>query len=260
MKAVFLSDAHLKSVADDRYGRLIEFLEEIKKGRIASLVDYEEAGADHVYIDDLFIAGDLFDFWFCRRDKIYPDFHLIIEKLVELKKTGVRIHLFEGNHDFFMKEYFHDVLDMAVFEECAQLELDGKKVFIAHGDTADEGDKMYKIFRKFLRSRAFYRLQRFIPAPVLWAIAGLSSAASKELNKENGDELFEKMSSFALDRLHEDCDAVILGHSHQAVLQKYQIEGRDKTFVALGDWINHYSFLYLEDGKFILSHYRPPCT
>jgi len=256
VKAVFISDAHLKSSSDEKYGRLMDFFDDLQRGKISSLIQADRRDCEPVYIEDLFIVGDLFDFWFCRKDSIYPDFKLIIDKLVELKQAGIRIHLFEGNHDFFMKEYFHAVLGMKVFEEWAELRIDGKNFLIAHGDTADKTNMVYMMFRKILRSRAFYHFQRFIPSPILWGIAGLSSAASKELNKGNGGALFEKMSSYAGERLEKDYDVVILGHSHHAVVRNFVINGKEKKFIALGDWIKHYSFLYYDDGKFFLSRYR----
>lgn len=256
MKAVFISDAHLKKSSDDRYIKLIDFFNDLKAGKIPSLVYGEDKYLKPVIINDLFVAGDLFDFWFCRKDKIYSDFKIIINKLLELKNAGIKIHLFEGNHDFFMKEYFYDVLGIDVFEDSADFILGGKNVYISHGDTADKNNKVYMIFRKILRSGFFYHFQRFIPSPVLWAVAGLSSAASKELNKENGDELFERMSEYAQEKLHGDYDVIILGHSHQAAVKKYVISGKEKIFVALGDWIKHYSFLYYENGEFHLGHYR----
>jgi UDP-2,3-diacylglucosamine hydrolase len=257
VKAIFISDAHLKRSSDERYGQLINFLTDINAGKVTSLIDPDAKSADPVYIDNLYIAGDLFDFWFCRKENIYPEFKLIIDKLVELQKTGIRIFLFEGNHDFFMGEYFHDVLEMEVFDEWANIKLDNRKILIAHGDTADKTNIVYMMFRKILRSRAFYNIQRFIPASILWGIAGLSSTVSKELNKENGDALLEKMSSFALARLREDYDVVILGHSHKPIVRHIEVAGKEKTFVALGDWIKHYSFLYYENEKFLLGYYRP---
>ncbi len=110
MKAIFISDAHLKRVTDERYLQLMKFLDDIKNGKARFLVDSDELGKEAATIDDLYIVGDLFDFWFCQKERIYPAFRLIINKLIELQKAGIRIHLFEGNHDFFMKEYFHDVL------------------------------------------------------------------------------------------------------------------------------------------------------
>jgi UDP-2,3-diacylglucosamine hydrolase len=257
MRAIFISDAHLRQANDERYGKLINFFNDIKEGKVNRLVDTNEPGTDPVYIDDLYIAGDLFDFWFCQKEKIYPEFILIINKIIELQKTGIRIHLSEGNHDFFMAEYFRDVLGMEVFEEWTNVRLDNLQALIAHGDTTDSTNIKYILFRKFLRSHAFYNIQRFIPASLRWTLAGLTSTASKEMTIEDGDALVKKMLSFAKAKLQGDYDAVILGHCHIPILQNYTIEGKKKTFVTLGDWINHYSFLYYEDNNFFLGYYQP---
>jgi UDP-2,3-diacylglucosamine hydrolase len=256
MRAIFISDAHLRQANDERCGKLINFFNDIKEGKVQSLLDSDKTGSCPVYIDDLFIAGDLFDFWFCQKEKIYPEFIPVINKLIELQKTGIRIHLSEGNHDFFMEEYFRDVLGMEVFEEMMNVRLDDSRILIAHGDTTDKTNIKYILFRKLLRSRAFYNIQRFIPASIRWALAGFSSTASKEMTMEDGDALVIKMRSFALAKFQEDYDAVILGHCHVPVLQNYTIAGKKKTFITLGDWINHYSFVYYEDNNFFLGDYQ----
>lgn len=82
MKAVFISDAHLKKSSDDRYIKLIDFFNDLKAGKIPSLVYGEDKYLKPVIINDLFVAGDLFDFWFCRKDKIYSDFKIRSEERV----------------------------------------------------------------------------------------------------------------------------------------------------------------------------------
>ena len=234
MKAIFISDAHLRRANDERYEKLINFFNDIKEGNLSRLVGFDEPGTKPVYIDDIFIAGDLFDFWFCQKEKIYPEFIPVINKLIELQKTGIRIHLSEGNHDFFMGEYFRDVLGMEVFEEMMNVRLDDLRVLIAHGDTTDSTNIKYILFRKFLRSHAFYNIQRFIPASIRWALAGFSSTASKEMTMEDGDALVKKMLSFASDKLQEDYDAVILGHCHVPSLKHYTSCGKEKDFCNAG--------------------------
>jgi len=257
MKAVFISDAHLMRSADERYERFIQFLADLEEGQIRSIVNAEELECAKTPIDDFYILGDLFDFWFCSKNHIHPELQLVIGKLVALQKSGVRIHLFEGNHDFYMKEYFHDVLGMEVFEEWADIHLDGLHMLVAHGDTVDQTNYLYLLLRKILRTRAFYHLQRLIPSSIRWAIAGISSRTSKTMTIEDGTVLVEKMLSFSAGKLREDYDAVILGHCHKPVLRYLDLKGKKKTFVTLGDWIRHYSFLYYENGKFFMSYYQP---
>jgi UDP-2,3-diacylglucosamine hydrolase len=257
MKAVFISDAHLKNSADKRYVRLIDFLSDIQSGDVRLLISAEETGCKKTPIDDLYILGDFFDFWFCSKDRIYPEFQAVIRKLVDLQKTGVHIHWCEGNHDFFMKEYFQDVLDMEVFEEWATITLDNLRILISHGDTVDHSNWRYLMLRKILRNRLFYQIQRLIPASLRWALAGASSNVSKQMNTDNNALLAEKMHSFAKARLREDYDAVIMGHCHKPVLRYVEIGDKQKTSVTLGDWGNGFSFLYYENEKFFMRYYTP---
>lgn len=256
MKAIFISDVHLKNANDERYGYLINFLNEIKEGKVKSFLDINKSNNQITFIDDIFIVGDLFDFWLCNKNKINPHFKLIIDKLIELQQAGIRIHLSEGNHDFFLREYFHEVLGMEVFEEWAHVQMDSIRALVGHGDTMDDANYKYLFFRKILRSRFFYHFQRFIPARIRWALASFSSVASKEMTIEGGEKIVEKMLSFALNKFQENFDAVIVGHCHKPVLRQYTSAGKKKIFVALGDWIDHYSFLYYEDKKFRMGFYK----
>jgi UDP-2,3-diacylglucosamine hydrolase len=257
MKAVFISDAHLKQSTEERHIRLLQFLDNILSGDIQSPAHAAALNFEKTPIDALYILGDFFDFWFCDKEHIYPDFQIVIRKLVELHKTGIRVYWCEGNHDFFMKEYFQEELGMEVAEEWATIMLDKLRVLIAHGDTVDRSNWKYMTLRKLLRSRPFYQIQRLLPASVRWTLAGASSNASKQMNTDNNDILAEKMHAFAYNKLCKDYDAVIMGHCHKPLLRNLEEAGKQKISVTLGDWSSCFSFLYYENEKFFLRYYSP---
>ncbi|MBE9547506.1 MAG: UDP-2,3-diacylglucosamine diphosphatase, partial [Proteobacteria bacterium] len=236
----FLADAHLQSKEDTNYNHLLSFFNLIKGD-----------------VDHLFIVGDFFDFWFCREEIIYPDFKAIIDKLIDLKDSGVSIHLCEGNHDFFLGKFFTGIHGMEVFPEWGTANLDGIRTLVSHGDTIDTTNTRYLMLRKILRSRAFYKIQERIPLRLLWKIARMGSKVSNEHLAKPPDGLVEKMEAFTVEKFKEGFDAVILGHCHTPTMKQYVIDGKEKTFVTLGDWISHYSYLLYEDGSFTLDFYRP---
>lgn len=239
MKAVFISDVHLRSEKDARYELVMGFLSRLKGD-----------------VDHLFIAGDFFDFWFCRNGDVFPPFQNVVGKLLELRDNGTRIHIFEGNHDFSMGPWFFGKDGVDVFPGWADFTLDGERILISHGDTVDVSNIRYMLLRKILRSRAFGRLESMIPSKVIWKIAALSSSISKGLTIESKEILVEKMNEFSLKKFEEGFDAVILGHCHLPVLRQVEVSGRTKTFAALGDWIEHCSYLSFEKGRFSLLFYR----
>jgi len=252
MKAIFLSDAHLRSNRDKSYHVLLHFLTHL------DCPNGKDLTAQTVGADNLFLVGDIFDFWFCKDNRVYPDFVPVLEALTALKKRGVRITFFEGNHDFFLESYFSRKLGMEVIEEWGDFDVDGLRFLVSHGDTVDQSNRGHLMLRNFLRSRFASTLQRFIPVPVLWEMARISSTISRNMSPGQEEAIKEKMLIFAMKKFEMGYDAVILGHAHRPFLKNdIVMDGRRKTFAALGDWISFYSYLCYEDGRFDLKYYRP---
>jgi UDP-2,3-diacylglucosamine hydrolase len=254
MKAVFLSDAHLKGPGDAAHEKLIRFFGRLRgRGGIGR----GRAPGDALVVDHLIIAGDFFDFWFGRGDTIYPAFRQMVERIAALKGEGIRISFCEGNHDFFLEEFFSGRLGIEVYPEWADFAIDGHRIFVSHGDTVDRGNRKYLALRRFLRSPFAHRLQRLLPLNVLWLAARLSSRMSKEMSGESAERLVEIMHRFARGKFQEGYDAVILGHCHKPFLAEELCDGKRKTFATLGDWITRDSYLVCDDGRFSLSRFPP---
>jgi UDP-2,3-diacylglucosamine hydrolase len=235
MKAVFISDAHLNGSDCDGQRYLLRFLDSLKGDA-----------------DEIFIVGDFFDFWFSDRNSLYPGFCDTVEKLLEIKKAGTDISFFEGNHDFFLSDYFrrHDI---RVFPDGATINLDGKKLFVSHGDTVDDSDTSYLFWRRVLRSRLFYAIQKKMPSPILWRVSSMFSRMSRSFGKmRSSNGLADRMSMFAEEKFEEGFDAVVLGHCHCPTLEQHVVHDRVKTFVILGDWISRYGYLLYSDGEFMM--------
>jgi UDP-2,3-diacylglucosamine hydrolase len=263
MRAVFIADAHLRSEDSPRYAALMGFL-----GCLRGKAGGSERGERHdratgrageasiLHIERLYILGDFFDFWFQRSDRVYPGFSPVIERLAALRDQGVRISLCEGNHDFFLENYFSRVLGMTVFAEWADFEMDGRRILVSHGDTIDETNRTYLLMRNFLRSSFFHRIQAMLPLSLLWKVARAGSAISKDYSRVPPESLYRKMQVFSGEKFRQGYDAVILGHCHIPMLEEQVVGGRKKTFVTLGDWIDHCTYLTYSDGRFTLCRYR----
>ena len=254
MKTVFLSDTHLKGPGYAGHEKLIQFFDRLRgRGGTGS----GEIANGTLTLDHLVIAGDFFDFWFGRGDAIYPGFRPVVDRMIALKREGVRIGLCEGNHDFYLYDYFSRRLGIDVYQEWAEFTLGGLRILVSHGDTVDRGNRKYLALRGFLRSSFARHLQRLLPLKFLWRLARLSSEMSKEMSRESQDRLVELMYRFALEKFHDGFDAVILGHCHKPLLREIVSGDRKKTFVTLGDWITHDSYLLLDEGQFTLQRFLP---
>ncbi len=234
MKAVFIADAHLDGRATDGYRYLLRFF---------------DSGCDGA--DELFILGDFFDFWFAGEKAVYPGFAPIVGRLLELRRGGTNISFFEGNHDFFLGDYF-EPHGIRVFTEGAAIHLDGKKLFLSHGDMVDTANRKYRSLRKLLRSGLFYQTQRHMPSPVLWHISRMISGMSRRCEVQQSDELDGRITAFAGEKIEEGADAVILGHFHSPRFEQRVVGGRVRTIAVLGDWIRHHTYLAYENGQFTM--------
>ncbi len=251
MKAVFIADAHLKNSCDLNYRKMLNFLSLlIHPSDVNSPLKSESAARRRIPVDDLYIGGDFFDFWFCRGEMVYPEFLPVILALIAVRDRGIRVHFAEGNHDFFLSDYFTRILGMEVFTDWTTLMLDDCKVLFSHGDTVDRSNVQYLRLRKLLRSRLIYQLQRRLPLSWLWKIAAACSGTSKGQSRPSEEKLSGILHAFSAAKIQGEIDAVILGHCHQPILKEFQIRGRRKYTITLGDWIRHFSYLYYEDGIF----------
>ncbi len=139
-KIYFLSDFHLG--APDyassliREKRIVNFLDEIK-----------------THAQQIFIVGDLFDFWYEYKKVVPKGFVRILGKIAELSDSGIIIHFFVGNHDMWMNGYFEKELGIKVYHHPMEFELNGKQFYIAHGDGLGPGDHRYKFIKKVFRNK-----------------------------------------------------------------------------------------------------------
>jgi UDP-2,3-diacylglucosamine hydrolase len=133
------------------------------------------------------------------------------------------------------------------------VEIDGRRVFIGHGDLVNPGDHSYRLLRRTLRSRPLRWLLQVVPPDWTWGIARWAGRQSRKGQATKMTRwLPEAMLTAHAERLfREGFAAVVTGHFHHPLLQ----ETDGKTMLALGDWIDQFSYAVCEDGKFELRTY-----
>lgn len=236
MRAVFISDAHIRGHDDPNLPALLSFLDRL---------DGEA--------DRLFIVGDLFHTWFGFPRAVFDEYVSLLGALERVRRAGVEIVYVTGNHDFEMGPFFTDILQAKVHETQMSLEADGRRAFVAHGDMANPDDRRYRLLRFFLRARPTRWLARRLPPAWIWAIGQrmASNHAGGAQGRKEADPSFKR---YADEKFAEGFDTVILGHAHVPVMRAE--EGR--TYINLGDWIAWRTFLRWEDGELSLRQWCWP--
>ncbi len=237
--AYFISDAHLGAKAPDaeaREARLIGFLENITHK------------ASH-----LFIMGDLFDFWIEYTHAIRPDYFHMLYELRRLKKQGVEIHYLAGNHDFALGVFLSEKLGVAVHPSgCLDIKLQGKTVFLSHGDGLMPSDHGYRVLKKILRNPLCQRTYKLLHPNWGVPLAEMFSRTSRDqINFRSQESERNAYRQVAKNMLKEGPDIVVFGHTHYPEMRSWN----GKIYCNTGDWIQHFTYAVLENGEIRLKKY-----
>lgn len=242
-KIYFLSDFHLGTpnagASLQREKTIVAFLDTIKH-------DAQE----------VFLAGDMFDFWFEYRAVVPKGFVRLLGKLAELSDSGIKLHFFVGNHDMWIRDYFQKELNMQVYFEPAVFEFNGKRFYIGHGDGLGPGDHKYKFLKKIFRSPFCQWLFGILPPAIGMGIANYFSRKSRNGQAEEkfAGEENEWLITFCKETLQkEHFDYFIFGHRHLVI--DFPLK-EDSRYINLGDWINFNSYAVFDGSTTLLLHYK----
>ena len=242
-KIYFASDFHL-GIPDhasslEREKKIVRWLDEIK--------------AD---AKQIFLIGDLFDFWFEYKHVVPRGFVRLLGKLAELKDSGIDIQIFTGNHDLWMFGYFEQELKIPVHHNPIQFEANGKKFYIGHGDGIGPGDNGFKFMKKIFKSRLAQALFGMLHPYIAFKVAHYFSFSSRLLNTKQtflGEDK-EWQFIYAKEQLKkEHFDYFIFGHRHIAI----QIPIEDNSsFLILGDWITFNTYAEFDGETCTLKYFE----
>ncbi len=215
------------------------------RAREAVLIDWIKGVESNV--SDLFLLGDVFDFWFEYKKVVPKGFIRILGALAELADRGVRLHLFVGNHDLWMKDYFVEEIGARIYYEPTEFEFQfsGKitRVCMGHGDGMGPGDYGYKVLKKVFVNPLAKFLFTWLHPDLGVALAHAWSGTRKSSTIKAGEVSFDPETDyilaavrerFALDqRESRSIDAYIFGHRHHPIAFEL---GHGVYYYNLGDW------------------------
>lgn len=235
-KIYFVSDLHLGAPAlkdnDAREKRFVAWLDAIR-GDAA----------------ELYLMGDIFDFWFEYRKVVPRGFTRVLGRLADMTDHGIPVHFFAGNHDLWVFDYLPNEVGLTLHRDEWVTERNGKRFYLAHGDGLDPDDKGYLFLKRIFTSKKLQWLFARLHPNFAFHLAHRWSMASR-LSKMDRKEEFkvknECMFRFAENYLNSEwVDYFIFGHRHRMA----QVEVRNGSqFVLLGDWITHFSYAVF-DGE-----------
>lgn len=241
MRTIFLADAHLASPSDRNYRLLLRFLRELEGNT-----------------ETLFIMGDLFDFWLGFPSNPLRQFDDVLAALQSLVRSGCRLVYFEGNHDFHLGAIFRQRLGAEVHTGPAVMTVQGRRLFLCHGDQINPHDRGYRLLRLLLHNSLAAALVNYVPPSVALRIKARLQRASRagyhaKTQRWNYREIIR---SFARSVREQGCDGLVTGHFHLAFCE--QLDGSPFSILSLGDWMEQFTYGEIDAGVLSIKTCQSP--
>jgi UDP-2,3-diacylglucosamine hydrolase len=208
-------------------------------------------------VSELYLMGDIFDFWFEYKKVVPRGFIRILGRLADLSDRGVPIHFFTGNHDLWIFDYLPEEIGLTLHREEFITVINGKKFFLAHGDGLDPKDKGYLLIKKIFTNKALQWIFARLHPNFAFFLAhkwSKSSRLSKMYEQEEFKVKNECMFKFAQNYLEKEwIDYFIFGHRHQMADVELK---KGSRYILLGDWITNFSYGTFDGETFTLNKFK----
>lgn len=244
-KIYFASDFHLgvptyeKSL--EREKKVIRWLDSIK----------EDAA-------ELYLMGDVFDFWF-EYKTVVPKGHVrLLGKLAELSDSGIKLHYFTGNHDMWTFDYLEKEINVTIYRSPIERNYSGKDFYIGHGDGLGPGDHGYKFIKTIFASKTcqwfFARLHPNFGIGIANYFSRKSRIATGTTDEVFRGEEKEWLVIYSKEILAKKYfDYLIFGHRHLPL--DITINNKSR-YINLGDWIQYFTYGVFDGKDFELKKFE----
>ena len=173
----------------------------------------------------LFILGDLFEYWAGDDDIPAPLHSKVCAALKSLADKKISISLIVGNRDFLIGDGFCAATGAVLLPDPDTQTIAGTPTVLLHGDTLCTDDIEYQQFRKQVHDPAFVKdfLHR--------------SLAERKAYIENLRERSKSEKQVKSSRIMDaNVTRMIHGHTHRLATHHYDIDGKACERWVLGDW------------------------
>lgn len=225
-RVLILADAHLGQVPPAVGAAFHQFLDEVPQP------------GDH-----LLLTGDLFDFWFEYATVIPRKHFASVARLQAVRARGIPVTFVGGNHDRWGGSFFRNDLDIVFHAGEAELDLAGRRAFVAHGDGLTEQHWSGAVMHRVTRHPVTIALFRILHPTIGFWIADLFSRHLADTTKDRAvlDRAAAAQQRWAADFLERrpDVQLVVMAHTHRAIVDR-RADGR--TYVNPG--------AFLDGGKY----------
>lgn len=215
---VFIADLHL---SNDKPGTMEAFFMFLK--------------TDAVRFNELFILGDLFEFW--AGDDMMPEYESVITALRQYRNTGRLIYLMHGNRDFLLGQDFAASIGAQILCDPTVVKVGFDRVLLSHGDMWCTLDQNYQNFRATLRDPEIQK--QILNEELKYRVElanGLRSQSRSDNQKKSAEYMDVVVSEVAKTMRLNACKIVIHGHTHKPAHHTHVSDDSRVDRWVLPDW------------------------
>ncbi len=206
---------------------------------------------------DLFLLGDIFDFWYEYKDVIPNKFTRTLGALASVADRGIKIHFFNGNHDVWTYRYFQKEIGVIMHKQPSVIKINDSYFCLGHGDGLWDKSVGYSILKSIFNCRFLQKLFSALHPRFAFLLGDkwskhnrLVHTLTKEQYEKLKGEQMKKSVGWAADFQSKNKDTqidyFIFGHTHTP-LEAINANG-SKMFI-LGDWIYHPDYILFKEGE-----------
>jgi len=218
--ALFISDLHLQKAHPRTTQAFYEFLQ----------THAREA-------QQLYLLGDLFEYWAGDDDLETPYNHQIADAIRQLSASGVEVFWIAGNRDFLVGTDFAQAAGLTLLPDPFVATIAGRRIALAHGDAQCTDDLDYMAFRAQVRQPQWQ--QQFLALPLAQRKAIIAGARkeSREEQRHKSTEIMDVNPQAVATLFTETAtDTLIHGHTHRPGLHSYAAADASQKRYVLPDW------------------------
>jgi UDP-2,3-diacylglucosamine hydrolase len=223
---LFISDLHIDSSHPAIIRQFLRFLESEAKNSAA-----------------LYILGDLFESWI---GDDAPDAaqSAAIVGLRALTSSGVPCFVMHGNRDFLLSTQFCRLSGAQILTDPLIVTLYGESVLVMHGDALCTDDLAYQRLRATVRNADWQRQFLALSIEARRSLAGAARAGSRAHTAAMENTITDVNPESVARALRGAGTSTLLhGHTHRPAIHAFEVDGKPRTRIVLGDWYDQGSVL-----------------
>lgn len=195
---------------------------------------------------ELYILGDLFEYWIGKNQIKHFYFNRIVEIIREFSLKGLKINILTGNRDLILDKYFAAYTHTNIQHNKLSISLGNHKTILLHGDEL-YAVPSYLLYRAITHNVLSQKLFQWLPDYSKYQISNILKKVSSVSKYSYKNRLL--LNKFYLFSLFKNYDIVICAHIHYKQFIRFRFKNDTKFLITLPCWEENKEPLIYKDNK-----------